>query len=92
VESAGRVETMTPPKIGQTYTVLTTDSRKITRTPMNLEHEIREYCWRRKFEASGRRTRGSDLWWRVRGWWHRSIIVGTTVRTQKCRCQSIGLT
>jgi hypothetical protein len=37
---------------------------------MNLEHEIREYSWRRRFEAIGRRHRLTDLWRRVRAWWH----------------------
>jgi hypothetical protein len=37
---------------------------------MNLEHEIREYSWRRRFEATGRRHRLTDLWRRVRAWWH----------------------
>jgi hypothetical protein len=38
-----------------------------------LVAQIREYSWRRRFEAGGRRHGLSDLWRRVRVWWYRGL-------------------
>lgn len=39
---------------------------------MNLEHEIREHSWRRKFEADQRGLL-AEWWRRLRRWWRQSV-------------------
>ena len=45
---------------------------------MDLQHEIREYSWRRRFEAGGHRPGVAEFWRRVL-WGRWSIAIGLSL-------------